>query len=207
MTTLDIFADPVCPWCYLAKAALDRALEARPEHRFDIRWHPFQLNPTLPPEGMERGAWLRARFGAEAERIDIPVLAAAKAQGVELNLPAIDRMPNTFNAHRLLYWAGIEGGQSRVMAGLLRAYWREGQDIGATPVLVEIAVAAGLDGAVVARLLASQADVDTVESHEAHGRERGVSAVPTFILANTYVISGAQPNTFWLQVIDELAAS
>ena len=207
MTTLDIFADPVCPWCYLAKAALDRALEARPEHRFDIRWHPFQLNPTLPPEGMERGAWLRARFGAEAERIDIPVLAAAKAQGVELNLPAIARMPNTFNAHRLLYWAGIEGVQSRVMAGLLRAYWREGQDIGATPVLIEIAVAARLEGAVVARLLASQADVDTVESHEAHGRERGVSAVPTFILANTYVISGAQPNTFWLQVIDELAAS
>lgn len=206
MITLDIFADPVCPWCLIGKARLDRALEARPGHPFLIAWRPFQLNPTLPPEGMDRQAFLRARFGADADRIHIPVLEAAKDAGLTLDLAAIRRMPNSFNAHRLLFWAGIEERQSRVMSALLRAYWREGRDIGSLETLADIAAEAGMDREMTARLLASDADSDTVAEAEAHARERGVNAVPTFIIGNQYVVSGAQSTEFWLQAIDELAA-
>ncbi|ETD91904.1 DsbA family oxidoreductase [Rhodobacter capsulatus] len=207
MITLDIFADPTCPWCYLAKAQLDRALEARPGHPFLISWQPFQLNPTLPAEGMDRGAWLRARFGAQADRVDLPVLEAARTAGVALNLPIITRMPNTLNAHRLLHWAGIEGAQTAVMSGLLRAYWRDGQDIGQPDILVTIAADAGLDAVLIRRLLATDADAETIRSRAAHARERGVTSVPTFILDNTHVITGAQPAKLWMQVIDEIAAT
>ncbi|MFD2175455.1 DsbA family oxidoreductase [Rhodobacter lacus] len=206
MINLDIFADPICPWCYLAKAALDRALEARPDHRFAISWHPFQLYPTLPPEGLDRTAFLHARFGADAARADLPIIEAAQAAGVVLNLPAITRVPNSRNALRLLHWAGIEGRQSPVMAALMRAYWREGRDIGSSEVLGAIAADAGLDARMILRLLASEADCDTIALREAHARERGITAVPTFILGNEHVISGAQGTPFWCKVIDEIAA-
>ncbi len=207
MITLDIFADPVCPWCLIGKARLDRALEARPGHPFAIRWQPFQLNPTMPETGMSRPAYLEAKFGREgAARAYLEVLEAAKDAGVTLDLAAIQTMPNTFDAHRLLHWAELEGRQTPVMAALLRAYWREGRDIGAINVLTEIAAEAGMDRALVARLLDGAADVEEIRAREAHVRERGVRAVPTFILDNRYVLAGAQPTETWLQVIDELAA-
>lgn len=206
MITLDIFADPVCPWCYIGKARLDRALEARPDHPFVIAWQPFQLNPTMPPEGMERGAYLRAKFGAEADTYALPILEAAQDSGLAIDLAAVTRMPNTLDAHRLLHWAGLEGRQSPVMSALMRAFWREGRDIGDTAVLTEIAVQAGMEGTMVARLLATDADRDTVAAREAHARERGVRAVPTYLLANQHVIEGAQPTELWQQVITEISA-
>lgn len=206
MISLDIFADPVCPWCLIGKARLDRALEARPDHPFLVSWHPFQLNPTLPPEGMDRQAFLRARFGAEVDRIHLPVIEAAAESGLVLNLAAIGRMPNTTDAHRLIHWAGLEGRQSAVVAGLMRGYWSEGLDLGDAATLARIGARAGMDEAVVARLLASDADRDTVAAREAHARERGVRAVPTYIIADRYVVSGAQDKDFWLRVIDDLAA-
>lgn len=206
MITLDIFADPVCPWCYIGKARLERALEARPEHPFVLAWHPFQLNPTMPREGMERSAYLSAKFGPKAASYAQPILEAAAESGLTMNLGAVTRMPNTLDAHRLLHWAGVEGRQSPVMSALMRAFWREGRDIGRPEVLVEIAAQAGLDGALIARLLASDADRDEVLSRDAHARERGVRAVPSFVIGNQHVIEGAQPAELWLRVIDELTA-
>ncbi|RWR04495.1 DsbA family oxidoreductase [Paenirhodobacter populi] len=205
MIPLDIFADPVCPWCLIGKARLDRALEARPGHPFVLAWHPFQLNPTLPPEGMDRQAFLQARFGAEADRIHAPVIEAARDAGLTLDLAAIRRMPNTLDAHRLIHWAGLEGRQTPVVSALLRAYWREGRDIGDHEVLADIGASQGMDRALVARLLASDADRDTVAEREAHARARGLKAVPTFIIGNQYVVEGAQSTDLWLQVIDDLA--
>ncbi|RWR52444.1 DsbA family oxidoreductase [Sinirhodobacter ferrireducens] len=207
MIPLDIFADPVCPWCLIGKANLDRALEARPGHPFVLAWHPFRLDPTMPPGGMARGDYMRAKFGAEADTIDIPVLEAARRAGVTLDLTAIARVPNTLDAHRLLHWAGIEGRQTPVMSALMRAFWREGRDIGAPEVLAGIAEAAGMDRALVMRLLASDADRDEVLAREAHARERGIRAVPSFIIGNQHMVEGAQPVETWLAVIDELAAA
>lgn len=205
MITLDIFADPVCPWCLIGKARLEKALAARPDHSFALAWQPFQLNPTLPPEGMDRQAFLRARFGANADRIHIPIIEAAQELRIPLDLAAIKRMPNTVDAHRLLYWAGLEERQTPVMDALTRAYWCEGRDIGDKATLAVIAGQAGMNREMVAKLLATDADRDTVAAREAHARERGIEAVPTFIIGNEYVVQGAQPEGFWEGVIADLA--
>jgi predicted DsbA family dithiol-disulfide isomerase len=203
---LDIFADPVCPWCYLGKANLDRALEASPDHPFVITWHPFQLNPDMPPEGVEKRAYLLARFGSEAqlEAIHDRFRQIARANGVAMDPDTPKRIPNTLNAHRLIHWAGLEGRQTLVVAALMRAYWVEGRDIGNRAVLADIASGAGMDRAVVARLLDSEADLEAIKTREAHARERGIGAVPTFIIADRYVVSGAQPPELWVKAIAEM---
>ncbi|MBV0892290.1 DsbA family oxidoreductase [Paracoccus sp. Z118] len=204
---LDIFADPVCPWCLIGKAELDRALESRPDHPFVVTWHPFRLNPDMPKSGMAHTTYMLARFKDEKGIIEAnrPVLEAAERLGLWLNMAAIERIPDTTDAHRLMLWARIEGAQTRVMSGMMAAHWREGRNIGRADVLAQIADAAGMDGTVIERLLATDADRDTVLAAEIHARERGVSAVPTFIVANSHVVPGAQPASLWQSVIDELA--
>ena len=134
-----------------------------------------------------------------------PVMEASERLGLWINPSLIERMPNTLNAHRLLYWAGLEGVQTPVMSGLMRAFWREGRNIANPDVLVEIAAAAGMDGEMVHRLLATTEDRDEVATRELHARERGITSAPTFIVADTHVVTGAQPAALWLNVIDELA--
>jgi predicted DsbA family dithiol-disulfide isomerase len=207
MVTLDIFSDPVCPWCLIGKAQLDRALEARPDHPFAIRWHPFQLNPDLPREGADRRAYLEAKFGGRERAVQIyaRVTEAAERAGVTINLDRIDRQPNTLDAHRLIHWAGIEGRQSLVKEALMRAYFRDGRDIGDHPTLAAIAGEAGMDAAAVARLLAGDADRDDIAARDADARKKGVRAVPTFVVDGRYVLEGAQPTDLWLKAIDEIA--
>ncbi|NHF72293.1 DsbA family oxidoreductase [Paracoccus xiamenensis] len=208
MTTLDIFADPTCPWCLIGKAELDLALESRPGHPFNLVWHPFRLNPNLPPSGVDHVDYMKAKFGDEAGIIaaNKPVLEAAERLGLWLNMAAIERVPQTLDAFRLLHWAGIEGAQTRVMSGLMRAYWREGRNISDPEVLSQVGQGAGMDPAMILRLLASDADREEVLTREAHARERGIRSVPTFIIGDTHVLTGAQPADLWRQVIDELAA-
>ena len=200
---LDIFADPVCPWCLIGKAELDRALSARPDHPFAITWHPFRLNPVFPQDGVPMDEYLRVKLDGRVEEVLGNLARRADALGISLNPPA--REPNTTDAHRLMHWAGIEGAQTRIMSGLLAAHWREGRNIGDPEVLAEIAGGAGMDAAMVRRLLATDADRDRVAIAEGYARERGVTSVPTFIIADQYVVAGAQPADLWMNVIDELA--
>ena len=208
MTRLDIFSDPVCPWCFLGKANLDRALESHADHPFEIEWHPFQLNPGTPAEGVDKRAYLMQRFGDEAqlELIHQRFRDIAAKAGVTMDPDTPKRIPNTLNAHRLIHWAGLEGRQTLMVSALFRGYWVEGRDIGDLTVLADLAAEAGMDRDVIARLLSTDADLAEIRSREAHARERGINAVPTFLLANQYVLSGAQPPKVWGQVIDELAA-
>ncbi len=208
MIRLDIFADPVCPWCYVGKANLDRALEAHPDHPFAVAWHPFQLNPDMPAEGVDKRQYLAARFGGEdqLDQIHARLAAMASAAGVEMDPDKPSRIPNTLNAHRLIHWAGLEQRQTPVVAALMRAYWRDGRDIGAAEVLADIAAGTGMDRAVVARLLASDADRDDIAARDLDARKKGVTAVPTFLIAQHYVVSGAQPPEMWAAVIDDLKA-
>lgn len=209
MIPLDIFSDPVCPWCYIGKTYLDRALEAAPGHPFAVEWHPFQLNPDMPAGGMDRADYLSKKFGGRdrAAQIYDRIEQAARAAGIEIDFRRIPRIPNTLDAHRLIHWAGLEGRQTSAVAGLFRAYWREGRDIGDATVLADIAEALGLDRAVIARLLASDADREVIVARDAHARSRGVTAVPTFIIGNQYALSGAQPDALWAEVIAEIASS
>jgi predicted DsbA family dithiol-disulfide isomerase len=207
MVKLDIFSDPVCPWCYIGKALLDRALEANPGHPFTIEWHPFQLNPDMPREGADRAAYLEAKFGGRDRAVAIyaRVQDHAEKAGLAINFEAMTRMPNTLDAHRLIHWAGLEGRQAAMVSSLFRAFFREGRDIGDTEVLARLAGEAGMDEAVAARLLASDADRDDILARDAHARSRGINAVPTYVVANQYALSGAQPSDLWRQVIDEIA--
>lgn len=205
---LDIFADPVCPWCLIGKAELDRALESRPDHPFAITWQPFRLDPQMPQAGMEHVAYMKMKFGDEKGILAAmkPVMEASERLGLWINPSLIERIPNTLNAHRLMHWAGLEGVQTPVMSGLMRAHWREGRNISNPDVLADIGEKAGMDPAMIRRLLATTEDRDEVAGREIHARQRGISSVPTFVVADSHVVTGAQPASLWMQVIDELAA-
>ncbi|MBO6855015.1 MAG: DsbA family oxidoreductase [Marivivens sp.] len=206
MVKLDILSDPICPWCYIGKAYLDRALEKVGNHPFSIEWHPFQLNPEMPPQGMDRRTYLETKFGgkAAAAQAYAPVVEHAEKAGVTLNLDKIETTPNTLDAHRLIHWAGIEQKQTFIVSALFKAFFEDGRDLGDHDVLADIADGSGMDAAVVRRLLASDADLDDIRSRDAHSREMGISAVPTFIVGQRHAVPGAHPTHLWEQVIAEI---
>ena len=206
MIKLDILSDPICPWCYIGKARLEKALGAEPDHPFAIEWHPFQLNPDMPAQGMDRREYLETKFGGRenALRVYGEIDKHAREEGLDIDFAAIQRTPNTINAHRLIHWAGIEGKQNAIVDALFKAYFREGRDIGNTEVLCDLADSAGLDAAVIGKLLASDADIDNIRQRDTHSREMGVNSVPTFIIANQHAVPGAQPADLWRKVIGEL---
>ena len=208
MVKLDIMSDPICPWCYIGKTYLDRALADMPDAPFTIEWHPFQLNPDMPREGMDRRAYLEAKFGGKdgAVKAYLPVVEHGKKAGLKLNLDAIARTPNTLDAHRLIHWAGIEGAQTAVVSALFKAYFVEGRDIGDTEVLGDIADSCGLDASIILRLLDSDADLEEMRGRDAAARKMGITSVPTFIVAGQHAVPGAQPPELWKKVISELRA-
>lgn len=207
MIKLDILSDPICPWCYIGWTNLARALEQRPDHPLALEWHPFQLNPDMPAGGMDRRAYLAAKFGGRdgAVRAYAPVVEHAEKAGLSLALDRIARTPNTLDAHRLIHWAGIEGRQTPAAVALFRAYFVDGRDIGDAGTLAEIAGGVGLDRAMIGTLLAGDADAADIRARDEHARARGVTGVPSFVLANRHVITGAQPTDLWLSVLDEIA--
>jgi predicted DsbA family dithiol-disulfide isomerase len=208
MIRLDIFSDPICPWCFLGKANLDRALAENTDHPFAIQWHPFQLNPDMPREGVDKRAWLEAKFGGK-QRLDAAhdrLREMARKLDITLDPDRPARIPNTLDAHRLIHWAGVEGRQQAVVSALFASYWLAGRDIGDPDVLAAIAAECGMDGTAVARLLASDADASDIQARDADARHKGVNAVPTFLIAQQYVVSGAQPPELWGDVIKDLAA-
>ena len=203
---LDIMSDPICPWCYIGKAHLDRALESEPDHPFAIEWHPFQLNPDMPAEGMDRRAYLEGKFGGKeaAVRAYAPVVEHAEKAGLKINFEAMQRTPNTLNAHRLIHWAGIEGRQTAAVSALFKAYFVDARDIGDAEVLADIADGIEMDASVVTRLLATDEDMEDIRKRDAHSREMGINSVPTFIVGGRHAVPGAQPPELWKKVLAEL---
>lgn len=207
MVSLDIFSDPICPWCYIGKAQLDRAIAEAGGTPFEVRWRVFMLNPSMPSEGMDRRAYLKAKFGGREAAVAAyaSVVEHARAAGVPLDLEAMGRTPSTVDAHRLIGWAEVEGCAGAVVDALFAAYFTEGRDIGDAEVLCDIADGAGMDASVVARLLASDADVHEVRARDAAAREMGVSSVPTFVVGGRHAVPGAQPPELWAKVIAEIS--
>ncbi len=204
--SLDILSDPICPWCYIGKTQLELALAQTPDQPFAIQWHPFQLNPDMPAGGMDRREYLETKFGGQkgAVRAYAPVVEHATALGLSINFEAMQRTPNTLDAHRLIHWAGIESKQNAVVGALFDAYFVQGRDIGQHEVLGDIADSIGMDASVVLKLLAGDADRQDIRDRDAQARKMGVKSVPTFIVAGKHAVPGAQPPELWQKVIAEL---
>lgn len=190
---IDVISDVMCPWCFIGKRRLDKAVAGRPGMPVDIRWRPFQLDPTIPPEGMDRQDYLDRKFGPDkAGTVYDQIRAAGAEEGIEFNFDAIGKAPNTLDAHRLIRWAATAGVQGAVVEELFSGYFVEGADLTDTGYLAEAAEAAGMEREIVARLLAGDADRALVEEEIALAQRMGVQGVPCFIFGGKYVVMGAQ---------------
>jgi len=208
--TIDVVSDVVCPWCYIGKRRLETALrdlETRtPGLATQVLWHPFQLNPDLPADGVDRKSYLDAKFGgaARADQIYARVRAAAADAGVELALDSIVRQPNTLRAHRLIAWAQADGRDAGALVErLFRAYFVEGRMIGEIDTLAELAGEAGLDADAARDLLASGRLRDEVAAADERERALGIDGVPFFVFDGKVALSGAHEPATLLDAIAE----
>jgi len=201
---IDIISDVVCPWCFIGKRRLEKAFALRPEIEPKITWRPFQLNPDLPAEGMARADYIANKFGDpnHARRIYQTVAEAGATVGIAFAFDRIQRSPNTRNAHRLIRFAAAYGLAGAVVDLLFRGYFLEGRDLGNVGTLVEIGGAAGLDEAEAKAMLTSDTGLNEVVADDRNARRLGINAVPCFIFAGQYAISGAQEPEFFLPVFD-----
>lgn len=202
---IDVISDTVCPWCFIGKRRLGRAMLLRPHIAFTVKWRPFQLDPTVPRDGMERAAYMSAKFGGDARIAEMDALIAAEGEkeGIAFDFAAIGRRPNTINSHRLVRWAESAGVQDDVVERLFIAYFENGEDIGDIRVLADIADVSGMDGAQVADMLESDQDLALVEREDQLAREMGVTGVPAMIFANKVAVSGAREPEVLTMVIDK----
>ncbi len=195
--TIDVVSDVVCPWCYLGKARLELAIaEVQGEVGVDVNWRPYRLNPDYPPEGVDQKKALEEKLGG-AERVaqgHKTLTDLGREVGINFNFDAIKIGPNTLDAHRLIHWAMIEDRDKadRVVDGLFKANFEEGRNVGDHAVLLDIAEKSGLDRAVTASLLASDADKVLVVEEIESAQKMGVNGVPFFIFDQQYAVSGAQ---------------
>ena len=202
MLTIDVISDVICPWCFIGKRRLEKALDGRPA---TVRWHPFQLNPDMPREGIERKAYRIRKFGSweRSQELDAQVAAAGRGEGLAFNFDRQARTPNTLDAHRVIWLAGERGVQDAVVEALFLAYFTDGRDLSDRATLAEVAAGAGLDRAEVDELLAGDKGLDVVRAGEEQARRLGVSGVPFFVVNGKVALSGAQPPELFLQAFEQ----
>lgn len=201
---IDIFSDVICPWCLIGRERLRQALtQIDAERPIAVRWLPFELNPDMPKEGMDRREYVEAKFGSidNARTIYDRITEAGRDEGIAFDFSRLSRTPNTFDAHRLIWLAGSEGRGDTVKDALFRAYFFDAADIGDHTVLIELAVACGLDRDRVAAMLDSEEGIETVRYLEQVAHSMGVSGVPFFIFDGRVAVSGAQPPETFLEAI------
>ena len=202
---IDVVSDTVCPWCFIGKRRLGRALAMRPDVPVEVLWRPYQLDPTIPREGVDRRAYLKAKFG------DSPRTAAmgdairneGAGEGIDFAFDRIAKSPNTLDSHRLIRWAGGAGVQDAMVERLFKAYFVEGRDIGDAAVLTDVAGEAGMDTALVSELLGNGSDLALVEREAGMANQMGISGVPTFVFDSKFMISGAREPEILARIIDK----
>ena len=201
---IDIISDTVCPWCFIGKRRLERALRERPEIEADVRWHPFQLNPEMPLDGIDRQTYLNLKFGGSknAQEVYSNIINAGAREDLDFNFTAISRTPNSLLSHRLIYFCRNNSYQSIIIENLFRSYFFHGLDIGKQSNLVKISEESGLNAIEVERYLRSDNDSQLIRTQDKRSRELGISGVPCFIINDEFVVSGAQEPEVFLQVFD-----
>ncbi|MEZ6126790.1 MAG: DsbA family protein [Planctomycetaceae bacterium] len=198
--TVDVISDVICPWCYIGKRRLDRAVVAV-DLQVSVRWHPFELNPAMPKEGVSRREYRTRKFGSweRSLELDAKVLAVGASEGIQFNFDRIERTPNTLNAHRIIWLADQYGRQDAVVEALFRAYFIEGQDIGNRQTLTDVAENAGLDRQAVEGMLASESGLEAIETAKHLAHRHGVTGVPFYIIGKEMTFSGAQPTEAFIE--------
>ena len=209
---IDVVSDTVCPWCFIGKKRLERAMALRPGFEFEVHWRPYRLDPTIPREGVDRRAYLKAKFGdgPRTQSMGEVIRAEGASEGIQFSFEKIERSPNTLDSHRLIRWAGSAGVQDEIVERLFAAYFLEGRNIGDLEVLKEVAREGGMDAEIISGLFDGNADVELIEREDRHAHEMGISGVPTFIFENRFMLSGAREPEVLVRVIDksaELSAS
>ena len=207
---IDVVSDVVCPWCYVGAERLRQALAKLPDISAEVHWRPFQLDPTIPPEGLERKAYMRAKFGNDDSRLKEMhdrLIESTRDAGIPFAFDKIEIAANTIDAHRLIRWAAGQGQeiQDKVVRALFKANFVEGRRIGDHAVLLEIAEESGMDGSVVSALLPTDADRDAVRAEIEQAQRMGVTGVPCFLLENKYAVMGAQPTDALADAIRQVA--
>ncbi len=206
---IEIFSDPICPWCYIGKRRLERALGQTPDVCPQIVWRPFQLNPEMPPEGMERQRYLAQKFGGaeKAREIYASIEAAGEAEQIDFCFEQIARTPSTLASHRLIHYARSQpGGQEAVVEALFASYFCRGEDIGDLDVLTFCAIEAGLDADAARAYLESDAETQRVQAEDHEARRLGIQGVPLFVLERRYAVSGAQSPDVFCRLFQTLQA-
>ena len=190
---VDVVSDVVCPWCYIGKKRLERALAQEPGD-IVVRWRPYQLDPTIPAGGLDRQTYMRNKFGdtGRLEQIHERLRALGEEEGIAYAFDKIERAPNTLDAHRLIRWAVESGVQDAVVDKLFSLYFEQGRDIGDRKLLLEVAREAGMDAESVEKRLAESTDEHEVQQEIAQAQSLGVTGVPFFIFASRFGVPGAQ---------------
>ena len=194
--SIDVVSDVVCPWCFLGQKRLQHAVESLKDVTVEIRWRPFQLDPTIPPEGKDRKAYMQAKFGDgdRLKQIHANLVSLGAVEGISFDFDAIKVAPNTLDAHRVIRWAGTAGVavQNRLVERLFGAYFERGENTGDPHVLIEAAREAGMDTSIVETLLPTDADADAVRAEIATASRMGITGVPCFLIEERYAVMGAQ---------------
>ncbi|WP_329742310.1 DsbA family oxidoreductase [Dyella sp. A6] len=207
---IDFVSDVVCPWCAVGLNALERALAGlQGEVEADLHFQPFELNPGLGPEGEDLFEHLSRKYGVSAEQFkanEQALVARGAALGFTFDPARRTRTYNSFDAHRLLHWAGLQGRQRELKHALLRAYFTDGRDIGSHDVLADVAAQAGLDAAAARELLSTDRYADEVRADERLYQDQGIHSVPSIIVNDRYLIQGGQPVEVFAQTLRQIAA-
>jgi predicted DsbA family dithiol-disulfide isomerase len=204
---IDVVSDVVCPWCFIGKRRLENALELVADIPVDIAWRPYFLNPWIPRDGIDRQTYLETKFGS-VERYALiaeRVVAAAALEGLLYASDAISRQPNTLDCHRLILWSRSATDPGNMKQRLMELYFSEGADLSDPKTLIQAAVDCGMDGDLVRRLLASDADVDRIESEANSAKEAGIDGVPCFIFGGSTIVTGAQSPEYLASAIERTA--
>jgi len=204
---IDIVSDVVCPWCYIGKRRIEDALALVPDVPVEVQWRPFFLNPWVPREGISRDDYLTTKFGSVEAYKNIAgrVVDAAKEEGLVYRPDLVKRQPNTTDCHRLIHWAEATGKAAEMKQRLMELYFRDGGDLTDTEVLVQAAAVCGLDADDVRRRLATDEDVALVSGDAQEASDKGISGVPTFVFAQKYAVSGAQPADMLARAIRQVS--
>ncbi len=208
--TIDVISDVVCPWCYIGKKRLERAIAASEgPHEIRVRWHSFQLNPTMPKEGISRKEYRIRKFGSweRSLELDANVVAAGETEGIHFAFDRIERTPNTVDAHRLIWLAGKQNCQDRVVESLFRAYFTEGRHISNRETLIDMIAQTGLDRQLAVSTLNSQEGMNAIKEAEDLSQQHRVSGVPFFIINNELTLSGALPPDAFLDAFKSVSRS